>query len=760
MKTHTKKSLDEFDEFEEDIIPIDHSLEYIPPPISKQKAAQIKATYKSFTPDVLRIIANVEKKSTLQTEATFDNLYQLLYDPDLLLHALGNIMSKPGSTTKGTDNKSTDKISIKTIDKIAQTIKLQEFKFNPIRRIYISKTTNKKDVNKVAEKLYLENKLTKEKAKELKIRPLGILTTKDKIVAEAIRIILNAIYEPEFKRLELNFGFRPKKNCQDAIKRHITLAKAHSFAIEADITGAFDNVDHDKMIEILGQKIKDLRFLRIIRQGIQTGIFFAGQIEDAKVGTTQGSNVSPLLYNIYFHEFDKFIAYNFTEYVKQLNKEENRVENAIMPIYAKVNKKKSKLNKESYLTKVNETYQKFGKDSIEHKEALENFRSIDKIYKELDKKQKSTERTLPRKKILRFTYTRYADDWILTTNASKSRTEEFKNLFSDWIKENLLLELSESKTKITNLLFNINKIKFLGFNLAYYTRKNKIIRIIGTRKTIKPFRSNRAKTIKVTRTLDINKPRIKRRYATPNLICSVDKQRLLPRLCEARFIKKKGHFYFGRSKPEWTTLQIPEIIIRYNQIIRGYINYFAPCLTYTSELNYLVYLLQYSCLHTLANKANTSISKIINKYGKSPKIVWKPEFTKMENGAKQKMEGKETTTQLISWKQSKNIIENIKKSKQEQNPHTTLDEICAIKFNWRTKFKLTRHCAICGSNNDINYHHVRHIKVGKSEGFLQVMKQLNRKQIPCCINCHRKIHKGEYNGIKLSDLYDERLIIL
>lgn len=743
------------------IIPIDSKTDYIPPPISRTKAAQIKEFHKNYVPNVLKTVENLEKKSIFQPDATFDSLYKLLYDPDLLYHSLGNIMQKPGSTSKGVDEESTDKINIKAIEKLASNIKNQEFKFSPIRRIFISKTNDKKDVNKLAKKLYLENKLTKEKIKELKIRPLGILTTKDKIVAEAIRIILNAIYEPEFQRLELNFGFRPKKGCHDAIKKHTTAAKAHTFAIEADIAGAFDNVNHDTLIEILSQKIKDERFLRIIKQGIKAGAFIAGQIEEAKVGTTQGSNVSPLLYNIYFHEFDKYIATSFSEHIKILNETEARVENAIMPIYAKVNKKKSKLNRQQYLTQVNETFKNFGKDSTEHKDALNKFRQIDSIYKELDKKQKSTERTLPRKKILRFTYTRYADDWIFTSNASRERTEDFKYNFSFWIKENLKLELSEKKTKITDLAYNINKIKFLGFNLAYYTKKSKLIRITSPTKTIKTFRYRKQNSYSLSNFLNKNPFRFKRRLATPTLICSVDKERLLPRLVEARFIKKKGRLYFGRSKSEWTTLELPEIIIRYNQIILGYLNYYAPCLTYTSELNYLVYLLQYSCFHTLANKLNTSISKIIKKFGKNVKITWKPEITKKLQGTKQKTQGTEKTTQLITWKQAKNIIEKLKRKKPEQdNTHTKVDEICSIKFNWRTKFKLTQHCAICGSENNINYHHVRHIKVGKSEGFLQVMKQLNRKQIPCCLMCHKKIHKGEYNGLKLTDLYDEKLIVL
>lgn len=89
-----------------------------------------------------------------------------------------------------------------------------------------------------------------------------------------------------------------------------------------------------------------------------------------------------------------------------------------------------------------------------------------------------------------------------------------------------------------------------------------------------------------------------------------------------------------------------------------------------------------------------------------------------------------------------------------------VDDICNVKVNWRTAYKLSKHCAICGNTENLEYHHIKHIKIAKATAFLAVMKALNRKQIPCCGGCHNKIHKGLYNDIKLSDLYDEELIII
>lgn len=90
----------------------------------------------------------------------------------------------------------------------------------------------------------------------------------------------------------------------------------------------------------------------------------------------------------------------------------------------------------------------------------------------------------------------------------------------------------------------------------------------------------------------------------------------------------------------------------------------------------------------------------------------------------------------------------------------SVDNICKGKGNWRTAYKLSRHCAICGNPESVEYHHVKHRRKRRVTGLLQVMKQLNRKQIPCCRPCHDKIHKGLYDNLPLISLYDEELMII
>lgn len=227
--------------------------------------------------------------------------------------------------------------------------------------------------------------------------------------------------------------------------------------------------------------------------------------------------------------------------------------------------------------------------------------------------------------------------------------------------------------------------------------------------------------------------------------------------------EKKRDQYFGRRKPEWSVLEPMEIIDRYNEIIRGYLSYYAINLTYPTELNFIIYLLQYSCLHTLANKFNTTISKIIKRFGKSPSIKYKTETTTLTKTGQTKETSEPKESKLISWTAAKEMMSLFKqnyKSNRELITQKSIDEICTVKVNWRTKYKLTDKCPICGATGKLEYHHIRSLKDVDSNTFTAVMQALGRKQIIACPDCHKKIHKGEYDHIKLTDLWDERIILL
>ena len=151
----------------------------------------------------------------------------------------------------------------------------------------------------------LKPKLLK-KGEKPKMRPLGIPTFEDRIIQEAIRIILNVIYEPTFEKNNLNYGFRENKSTHHAILKTKYNGTGLSMAIEGYIKGAYDNVDHDILLKILSHRILDKDFLKLIYQGFKCGLLDQGQYQDTITGVPQGGIASPILFNIYMHEFYPF----------------------------------------------------------------------------------------------------------------------------------------------------------------------------------------------------------------------------------------------------------------------------------------------------------------------------------------------------------------------------------------------------------------------------------------------------------------------
>ncbi len=132
-------------------------------------------------------------------------------------------------------------------------------------------------------------------------RPLGIASLEDKIVQQAVRTVLEQVYEADF--LGFSYGFRPRRsqhNALDALWVGLTKRKVN-WVLDADIQGFFDAIDHEWLMKFIEHRIADRRMLRLIRKWLRAGVSDDGEWSRTTVGTPQGAVISPLLANIYLH---------------------------------------------------------------------------------------------------------------------------------------------------------------------------------------------------------------------------------------------------------------------------------------------------------------------------------------------------------------------------------------------------------------------------------------------------------------------------
>ena len=348
----------------------------------------------------------------------FERLYRILFNEELFYVAYQKIASNGGSTTKGSDGRSIDEMSLARIETLIASLKDESYQPHPSRRVHIPK-------------------------KNGKTRPLGIPAFEDKLVQEVVRMILEAIYEGHFETT--SHGFRPKRSCHTALLHIQKTFSGAKWFIEGDIKGFFDNIDHDVLVGILRERISDDRFIRLIRKFLKAGYVEDWTFHNTYSGMPQGGIVSPILANIYLDKLDKYVK----EYIRHFDmgtkrrpgKESNDLANERKRTVRKLKKIKDGTEKAALVARL---------------KAIEQERAAFPSGDEMDGSYR------------RLKYIRYADDFILGVIGSKEDALRIKEDIKSFLSESLALELSEEKTLITH---TDKSAKFLGYEITV-TRDN------------------------------------------------------------------------------------------------------------------------------------------------------------------------------------------------------------------------------------------------------------------------------------------------
>ena len=613
----------------------------------------------------------------------------LLGMPEFWILCYESIKSNPGTDSPGGSSLVTseavtlDGIDLEFFQKLSTSILRGSFRFGPIRRVGIPKPQGG-------------------------IRPLEIADPRDKIVQKGLAVILEQVSEHRF--LECSHGFRRGKSCQTALAYVSKKVPSGLWAIEGDISKCFDRFNHKRLASLVRKKyVSQQVFIDLIHKALKAKIISINSLFVQKVGTHQGSVVSPILCNIYLHELDKFVMES--SYLAEFRNGKQSTTNSRFTKFIKPTAVELELGKVIKSEKGRLKMWKYF-----HKLRISKLKNAEK---ENINRHKHTGKNR------KIAYVRYADDFTIFVWGTKNDCLEIKSRVKNFLKRDLDLDLSVEKTKITFL--KTHKANFLGFQLwqspEHILSSKKDVNPLGKRDRVKMNSKFRAAV-----------------RGTPRLKITFSMDMVLRRLVDKGLIRFKAGNFFPTSYKPALQYEIPNIVRYLKTVFRGISNYYGFATNWYDSKSIYNYFGRYAIAMTIAHKTKSKVPKVFKKYGhelsirnSENKVI--AEFGSLSN--KDFKKGVSRSSNFLPLDVDKLLMENLRIAKQH-----------LIKWP----------CVICGDVAEM--HHIKHVrkvlkkkKPGTFDMYLEAMRLVNRKTLPVCKRHHNMIHSGEYDGESLKSLF-------
>ena len=580
----------------------------------------------------------------------YRRLYRNLFNPEFYLLAYKNIAASRGSMTAGADKITLDGMSMERIGQLIAKLKDHSYKPTPVRREYIAKKNSKKE------------------------RPLGIPSTDDKLVQEIIRMLLEAIYEPTFSIH--SHGFRPNRSCHTALMEVQNTFRGVQWIVEGDIEACFDSFDHHVLIELLRRRIADEYFIMLMWKFLKAGYMEKWIHHKTYSGTPQGSGASPILANIYLSELDAFMeeyedSYRITNDKRELSREYRDAVNTVG-------------RAERQLERI----------------APENTEAVAQATAELKTARYARRKTLCHKAIdpnfKTLHYNRYADDFVIGVNGSKTDADRIKADVKAFLKDKLKLMLSDAKTIVTH---SSEQVRYLGYDFS------------------------------VSRSRDCkrNKRGAMQRswYGVVSLYVPHEKWESKLREYDVLEISKGAD-----GKEQWKAVHRKklinnrdiDIIMKYNQEIRGIYNFYRLA-NNVSVLHKFEYIMQTSMYRTFGAKYKSLVSKLKPKYMRNG--VWGVDYLT------------KTGTKRLEFYhdgfRKKSVPDNSSVDLLPQRRYGGVNTLASRLREGK--------CELCGGKtNDIRIHHVKTLKELRGGNAAELlMMEKHRKSLALCRECYSNV---------------------